>query len=399
MNAFVDMRRIFGSTAVLLVGVMLGLAPLRAAEPAPVRIEAIVSQTGNFSFTGARISEALHVLEGVVNAKGGVNGRPIHFDFVDDQTNAVVAVQLVNAVIAQGTPYFLGPISAAACAAVIPLVAKNGPLDYCLSPVATGPAGGYVFSVGAGTSLNNLVMVRFFHNKGWNRVGILAATDASCRGAEQQIEDAIALPENRGMQVAVSEHFNPTDLSVAAQVARIKAATPQGVFTCASGTVFGTVVHSLHDGGLDIPTAASSANMDYEQLASYAGLLPRELYFTGPRGIVEDTSLRPGPVKDAQTAYFNAFRAAKVRPGDESALVWDQTMIVVDALRHAGANPTAAKLHDYIEGLHDWAGIAGIYYFRDGSQRGIGQNAIQSYRWDAAHGTFTVASRPGGRLK
>jgi branched-chain amino acid transport system substrate-binding protein len=278
-------------------------------------------------------------------------------------------------------------------------VAKNGPLDYCLSPVATGPAGGYVFSVGAGTSLNNLVMVRFFHNKGWNRVGILAATDASCRGAEQQIEDAIALPENHGMQVAVSEHFNPTDLSVAAQVARIKAATPQGVFTCASGTVFGTVVHSLHDGGLDIPTAASSANMDYEQLASYAGLLPRELYFTGPRGIVEDTSLLPGPVKDAQTFYFNAFRAAKVRPGDESALVWDQTMIVVDALRHAGANPTAAKLHDYIESLHDWAGIAGIYYFRDGSQRGIGQNAIQSYRWDAAHGTFTVASRPGGQLK
>ena len=70
-----------------------------------------------------------------------------------------------------------------------------------------------------------------------------------------------------------------------------------------------------------------------------------------------------------------------------------------DALRHAGANPTAAKLHDYIEGLHDWAGIAGIYYFRDNSQRGIGQNALQAYRWDAGHGTFVVASRPGGSLK
>lgn len=391
--------RILSSAAVLVMGVALGIVPSVAAEPVPIHIEAIVSQTGSFSFTGARIAEALRVLEGVVNAKGGVNGRPIHFDFVDDQTSAVVAVQLVNAAIAQGTQYFLGPISAAACAAVIPLVAKSGPLDYCLSPVTTGPPGGYAFSVGAGTALNNVVMVRFFHAKGWNRVAILSANDASCRNAEQQIEDAIAQPENRGMQVVTSEHFTPTDLSVAAQVARIKAAAPQGVFTCASGTVFGTVVHGLRDGGLDVPTAASSANMDYEQLGGYAGLLPRELYFTGPRGIVEDPSLRPGPVKDAQTAYFNAFRAAKVRPGDESALVWDQTMIVIDALRHAGPNPSAAKLHDYIEGLHDWAGIAGIYYFRDGSQRGIGQNAIQSYRWDAAHGTFSVASRPGGRLK
>lgn len=398
MNACGDMRRIIGATVALIMGVVLGTA-VPAAEPAAIHIEAIVSETGSFSFTGAREAEALHILEGLVNAKGGVNGRPIHFDFVDDQTNAVVAVQLVNAAIAQGAQYLLGPISAAACAAVIPLVAKNGPLDYCLSPVVTGPPGGYVFSVGAGTAINNLVIVRFFHAKGWNRVGILSTTDASCRDASRQIEDATTQPENRGMQVVSSEHFNPADLSVAAQVARIKAAAPQGVFTCASGTVFGTVVHGLHDGGLDVPTAASSANMDYDQLGSYAGLLPRELYFTGPRGIVEDPSLGPGPVKDAQTAYFNAFRAAKVRPGDESAIIWDQTMIVIDALRHAGAKPTAAKLHDYIEGLHDWAGIAGIYYFRDNGQRGIGQNAEQAYGWDAVHGKFYVASRPGGRLK
>jgi len=393
------MRRIFSTAVLLIMEVVLGTSAPLAAQPAPIHIEAIVSQTGSFSFTGARIAEALRVLEGAVNAKGGVYGRPIHFDLIDDQTNAVVAVQLVNAALAQGTQYLLGPISASACAAVIPLVAKSGPLDYCLSPVTTGPPGGFAFSVGAGTAVNNLVIVRFFHNKGWNRVGILSTTDASCRDAERQIDDAIAQPENRGMQVVASEHFNPTDLSVAAQVARIKAAAPQGVFTCASGTVFGTVAHGLHDGGLDVPTAASSANMNVEQLQGYAGLLPRELYFVASRGIVEDASLRPGPVKDAQTAYFDAFRAAKVQPGNESALVWDQTMIVIDALRHAGANPTAAKLHDYIEGLHDWAGIAGLYYFRDNSQRGIGQNALQVYGWDAAHGTIVVASRPAGRLK
>jgi len=138
MNACRDMRRLFCAAVALILGLMLGIAA-PAAEPAPIHIEAIVSSTGNFSFTGARIAEALRVLEGVVNAKGGVNGRPIHFDFVDDQTNALVAVQLVNAAIAQGTQYFLGPVSAAGCAAVIPLVAKNGPLDYCLSPVTTGP--------------------------------------------------------------------------------------------------------------------------------------------------------------------------------------------------------------------------------------------------------------------
>lgn len=393
------MQRTFSAAAALFVAIVLGIAVPAYAQPGPIHIEAIVSQTGSFTYTGTRIAQVLGVIEGMVNAKGGVNGRPIHFDIVDDQTSPVVAVQLVNAAIARGAQYFIGPVSAAACAAVIPLVAKSGPLDYCLSPVVTGPPGGYAFSVGAGTAVNNVVIVRFFHAKGWNRVGILSTTDASCRDAERQIVDAMALPENHGMQVVASEHFNPSDLSVAAQVARIKTAQPQGVFTCASGTVFGTVVHGLHDGGLDVPTAASSSNMNVEELHGYAGLLPRGLYFAGPRGIVEDSSLRPGPVKDAQRAYFAALRAAKVEPGNESALVWDQTLIVIDALRHAGPNPTAAKLHDYIEGLHDWAGIAGIYYFRDNSQRGIGANALQAYSWDDAHGKILVASRPGGRLK
>jgi branched-chain amino acid transport system substrate-binding protein len=310
----------------------------------------------------------------------------------------VVAVQLANAAIARGDQVLLGPVSAAACAAVIPLV-TNGPVNYCFSPVTVGPPGGYVFTSGAGTASNNVVMVRFFRNKGWKRVAILAATDASCRDGERFIDDALRMPENRDMQVVAREHFAPSDLSVAAQVTQLKAAAPQAILTCASGTIFGTVLHGLHDAGVDLPTAASSANMVYDQLASYASLVPRELYFAATRGIVPDTTLGKGPVKDAQDRYFAAFRAAKVRPEFQATLAWDQGMIVVAALRHAGAQPTPAKIHSYIEDIHDYPGISGIYFFRDNSQRGIGENALQVYRWDGSRVTFAVVSRPAGRLK
>jgi hypothetical protein len=66
-------------------------------------------------------------------------------------------------------------------------------------------------------------------------------------------------------------------------------------------------------------------------------------------------------------------------------------MIVMDALRHAGAHPTAAAMRSYIEGLHDWAGIAGIYFFSDNSQRGIGENALQIVRWDSARNALIVS--------
>jgi branched-chain amino acid transport system substrate-binding protein len=394
-----NVQRPIRLAALFTAALCLRLAAPAVAQTAPYTVTTIVSETGGFAFTGAQTTETLDVLAGVVNAHGGINGRPLRFDFVDDQTNPLVAVQLANAAIAKGAQVILGPISAAACAAVVPLVAKNGPLDYCFSPVVTGPAGSYVFSVGPGTAINNVVISRFFAAKGWKRVGVIATTDASCRHSQRQIEAAMQLPENRGMQFAVEEQFNPTDLSVAAQVARLKSANIQALFTCASGVAFGTVVRGLHDGGLNVPTAASSANMDYKQLESYAGLLPQQLYFPAPRGLVPDPSLGKGPVKTAQIAFFDAFRKAHVRIGFQASQIWDATMLVVDALRHAGPDTSAAKLHDYIENQHDWAGIAGTYYFRDHSQRGITENALQIYGWDAAHDAFVVASREAGRLK
>jgi len=40
-----------------------------------------------------------------------------------------------------------------------------------------------------------------------------------------------------------------------------------------------------------------------------------------------------------------------------------------------------------------------VYDFRDGSQRGIGQNAYVIDRWGPDLGDFVAASRTGGRLR
>ena len=381
--------------ALLLIALLLTLGGAANAQPSPLRIDVITSDTGGFAFIGARSDESLKILQATVNASGGINGRPLQFVFSDDQSSPVVAVQLANAAIARGAQVILGPLSGAACAAVVPLVATAGPLNYCLSPVVTGPPGSYVFTTGAGTAANNVAMVRFFRNENWRRIAILAANDASCTGGEHDIDAALALPENREMHVVAREHFAPNDLSIAAQVAQIKAAKAQAILPCASGSIFGTVVHALHDSGLDIPTSSSAASMVYDQLKSYGGVLPRNLYFATLRGFIPDPQIGKGPIKDNQDRFFAAFSAAHVRPEYQDAFVWDPAMIVVDALRRAGPNPTAAAMHAYIESLHSWTGIAGVYYFSDNSQRGITGRALQIVRWDSARSTFSVAAAPG----
>ena len=58
------------------------------------------------------------------------------------------------------------------------------------------------------------------------------------------------LPENKPLSIVAYEHFSDTEISVSAQVARIKAANPDFIYVSASGTPFQTVMRALNDAGL-----------------------------------------------------------------------------------------------------------------------------------------------------
>jgi branched-chain amino acid transport system substrate-binding protein len=383
--------------ATLAALLVLGTPAAHAAD-APYEINVVISTTGSGAFLGTHETEALGVFEGLVNKEGGIKGRPVKFVYQDDQTAPAVALQLTNGLVAKRVPVILGSSLAATCTAMASIVESTGPVDYCLSPIIRGKPGSFVYSASAGSDSIAAVLVRFFREHGWTRIGLITSTDASGVDFERQFDNTLTFAENKPVQLVVREHFNPSDLSVSAQMARIKSADPQALITFATGTPLGTLLRGYHDAGLTMPVTASAGNMIYAQIAQYAGFVPDQLYFAATRGVAPDATLRPGPIQDAERRYFGAFKAAGIRPDFASSLVWDPATIVVEALRTLGTDATADQLHGFIANLHSWAGIDGIYDFRDNSQRGIGQGAMVMYHWDVAKNAFVVASRPAGRL-
>jgi branched-chain amino acid transport system substrate-binding protein len=384
--------------AVLLFALAVAARPA-PAQTAPYRIDILLSETGAGTFLGSQELQALQILERVVNERGGINGRPVQFVYSDDQSNPVIAVQLANAVIARGEPVVLGPSLVGGCSAMLPLLEKNNLVNFCYSNALNAPPGSWAFSASAGSAADTVVIIRFFREHGWTRLGFIAANDVAGRVSEGQVDAALAMPENKDVRVVDRENFNPIDMSVNAQLLKIRDAHPQALFTTASGTSFGTVMHAMHDSGLEVPTYSSAANMVIAQLSGYGSILPKELYFAGPSGIVPEGNFGNRAVKQAQQVYFAAFQRAGVLPTNSATLCWDPTMIVIDALRHAGPNPTGEKIHAYIESLHDWPGIEGDYDFRDGSQRGINAGTLLVYRWDGANSKLVIVSRPAGLLR
>jgi branched-chain amino acid transport system substrate-binding protein len=392
--------RSFVASAALAGAALIVPLGLAAQTAAPIKIPAILSLTGYGAFPSQGDRQSMLLIEALVNRTGGIGPqhRPIHFDITDDGSNPQTAVQLQNQILASKAPIMLGPGLTQQCNAAAPLVRDNGPAQYCLSPAIHPAPGGYIWSTSVSLRDDIIVEIRYLRLLGLKRMAILSSTDATGQESDHDFDIAKSLPENKSVEFVAREHFNLTDVSVAAQMTRIKAANPQVLLTSTVGPAFGTELHGITDAGLDVPVVASNGDMVTAQIQSYKAFVPKKLIFAGVLASVQN-AVGPGPVKDAQKVYFDAFKAAGIKPEFTNTLGWDPTMIVLDAIRHLGPNATPQKYRDYINGLHGFAGIDGIYDFRDGSGHGIGQNAVIMMRWDAATGEFKQISKRNGLLK
>jgi len=367
----------------------------RAADQAPFEINTIESLTGPAAFIGQAVISSLKVVESVVNRHGGINGRPVKFITNDDGSNPQVAVQLVVRLAAEHPPFILGPIFGATCAAVLPIISQSGPVTWCLSPSTAGPPGSYMFGTGASTTDAARALMRYFVARGWKRVAMLAGTDVSGQAFETGVRAFQGYPEGKALDLVAVEHMNNGDVSVAAQLARIKAANPQAVFVAVVGPAFATVMRGINDLGLDVPIGAANGNMLRAQLLSYKSFLPPQIYFPGWVAIIEH-SVGRGPIDDAQKPFFAAFKEAGIVVDAGNQAMWDPPMILVGALRKLGTNVSPERLRQYLSNLHGYEGVEGIYDFRDGLQRGVGINAMVVDVWDRDKEAFIPVSRPGG---
>lgn len=373
--------------------VLSGVAGSRAAEPYDVY--AILPLTGGNAFAGNEEREGLRVLEAAVNRGGGIKGRSIRFVVFDSQSSPQVAVELTSQIAAKHVPLLIGDASTGTCAAMAPLLAIGGPVQFCLSPGFSPVRGGYSYTIGPSPDLQAEAVVRYFRERGWQRVAILVATDATGASVSAAYTAAVNRPENHALSIVALERFNPADISIAAQIARIRAAGAQVIVGFVSGSPFGTILRSMRDAGLDLPIVTSQGNLSYVELKSFGDAVPSDLMFCmGPLPAAGEP-VPAGPLKAAQLAYLGAFRSQGIKPDFGHAVIWDTGVVVTAALRAAGLDAPPDRIRAYVNGLHGFPAIQGMLDFRTGDMRGVSD--LRMLRWDRNRNTWSVAPDPRAR--
>jgi branched-chain amino acid transport system substrate-binding protein len=383
--------------AALAVSLALGAAPAaRAADN--FEIEVVMPLTGGGSFLGQGEQQSLQLAEKVANAGGGIAGRPIHFVFHDDQSSPQVAVQLTNEIMAKHPAVLLGSSIVAMCSAMGPLVQASGPVEYCLSPGIHPDKGSYVFTSSVSTLDLAAAAIRYFRMKGWTKVALMFSTDASGQDAERGIKSVLDQPENKGMSIVTTAHFNPQDVNVSAQIEQVKAANPQAFIAWSTGAPIATIFRAMLQAGLDVPTATTDGNMTRAQMKQYEAFLPKQLYFPAAEWVVANDPKFPmeAAVADKQKAFYGAFKDAGVQPDIASELAWDPAIILIDALKKLGPDANAQKIRDYIAGLKTYAGVNGVYDFEKVPQRGLSVDNAVVTRWNTDTKNWQVVSKATG---
>lgn len=366
----------------------------RAAEDYEINV--VLPLSGGASFLGKAEQQSLLLVEKSTNDTGGIQGRPLKFVFHDDQSSPQTAVQLASQVVAAKPAVMLGSSIVAMCNAQAPLMTA-GPVQYCFSPGIHPAAGSYTFTSSVSTHDLGRALVRFYRMKGWTKIALITSTDASGQDAEKGFEETLALPENKEMQLVSRQHFNPTDVSVSAQIESIKAAGPQALIAWSTGAPIATIFKSIIQSGLEVPVGTTDGNMTYAQMKQYADFLPKQLYIPAAEWVTYSTASAKDPgVAKAQAHFAEVFKAAGQTPDVASALSWDPAITTIDALRKLGPTATAVQVRDYLAGLKDYAGIDGVYDFTKEAQRGLNVDDAVVTLWNPDAKAWEPKSQPAG---
>ncbi len=355
-------------------------APARAAEPYEIHVIATI--TGPSAFVGQYMKLNFDAFEEWVNETGGIGGRPLHFVYGDNQSQPQISVQLATEVLASHPAALMvtGPV--ANCAAVVPLL-TDGPVTWCNSPALHPKPDSYAFASGPDTYDGVGAVLRYFRMSGITKIGVLNSTDVTGQDADKAIDADIKLPENATMTIVAYEHFNPADLTVAAQIERIKSAGAQALIAWTTGSPAATVFKGMIQGGFDVPVAPTGGNQVFQQMAQYESFLPKGLVLSSALFPPHDGLLTLDPrVEKVQHEMYAILAKRGLKADNNTADTWDAALITVAGLRALGPDATAAQLRQWILSLKDFAGINGLYDFTKFPERGLSHNTSALVRYD-----------------
>ena len=297
----------------------------------------------------------------LVNQRGGIHGRKITIILKDDKYEPDPAVQNTNELIERDKVFFLFDyVGTPTLTRVLPLlkyyeaqrIVNVAPLTGA-DPQRTAPYDQFVFNIRASYREETRALVRYLYNQGYRRIGFLGQADAYGKSGEIGVNAALG---EKGLKIVKSVTYPRNQIFERAMTAQVKLLRDAGVQAVVAVGVYAPCAAFVRDArlsGWTIPIANVS--------------------FVGPTALLEKLHQTSQQLKVDLTA--NLINSQVVPSTDDLRypLVvdyrkhnpavgytgialegWLNAVVVTEALRRTGPNPSREDFIHAMESLHDF---------------------------------------------
>lgn len=359
------LKSLLGALTITGLTVLSHASPVRA-EPAkgePINIGAVISLTGPGAGLGQPQRQGIQLAEKVINANGGVKGRPIRVIIEDDGSKPDIAKSKAEKLVFDDKIVALiGPSLTASTGSVAALTNAEGMAELCFTGLGPKIELTYksLYHLLPPQDLNARAMLEYATKElKVKRIGILHDT-----GYGQVVTNQLnAQREKYDVEFSAVEKFEVGASDVTAQAAKVRAANPEVVFVIATSAVPFRNVRQLKI-ELPIVSAIGSATYDYVRgFGEYADNIVFPEFVVG-----EDP-------KDTQKEFVAAFQKEyNALPKNFEAAAWDSVHIIAKAVDKVGLTATPKEIAAAIRA--PYAGAMAAYDFTKDDLTGI---EISSY--------------------
>jgi branched-chain amino acid transport system substrate-binding protein len=355
-----------------------GIAPPANLPPIVVGVSNV--QSGPSSDLGHELVLGSQSYFDLINNRdGGIHGRRISILLKDDRYEPDPAVKNTNELIELDKVFFLFDyIGTPTLTRTLPLlryyqsdnIVNVAPLTGA-DPQRLPPYNQFVFNIRASYREETRSLVRYFYSKGYRKLGIFAQADAYGKSGELGVNDALADFGLTTVRTVTYRRNQPFEDNMSVQVNLLRDA---GVDAVIAVGVYGPSAAFIRDSriaGWNVPIA----NLSFVDAVAMLGKLGE-----ATRKLNKDLTLnlingQVVPSPDDLSYPLVAEYRAHTAPGDATFIGlegWLNAVVVTEALRRAGPNPSRAGFIRAMESLHGWdPGIGTGLEFSPTSHQGL----------------------------
>lgn len=366
-------------TAVLLAFVVTGCSPKQsttAKSNEPVSIGAVLDISGPSSSLGIPERDTLLMLTDQLNAKGGINGRPIKMTIVDNKSDETESVLAVKKLIDQEKVVaIIGSSASGTSLAMVDTVQKEGvPLiSLAANSKIVEPASErkWVFKMAQSDPLVASKMINYAKSIGAQKIAVLYMNNAFGDGGKKALGKVAA---DNGLKVVFEDKFEATDKEMSAQLTKIKGSDAQAVLVWAIPPSASIVTRNYREIGLNLPLIHSHgiANQAFLDLA---GDKANGIVLPVGKIVVADQLPDTDPQKQVLVGYAKEFTEKyKSPPNTFGGHAWDAFNMVVNAIKEGGTD--RVKVRDALEKTTKFTGVSGVFNMSDKDHNGLDESCM-----------------------